>query len=215
MDEVQGDIGAGAIQNIKDGFGRIIPDMVLTTCQYIENCQPKEKNLDEIEVKIDNLLDKYEEEIQNYYEQLKRKQILVKILRGDFQIKNKQYSTALKSYLNALEFLEKQKEKLKEEQKTDESEQNFEYKLIEIYSKIGKCLQGMKLFDLSFKMFEKITFVTEMNNSYEMMIKYEKDKKKCFGFMLKQAKFCETYGRVPDAIKIYQKILSSYEFKPK
>ena len=68
MDEVQGDIGAGAIQNIKDGFGRIIPDMVLTTCQYIENCQPKEKNLDEIEVKIDNLLDKYEEEIQNYYE---------------------------------------------------------------------------------------------------------------------------------------------------
>ena len=73
----------------------------------------------------------------------------------------------------------------------------------------------MKLFDLAFKMFEKITFVTEMNNCYEMMIKYEKDKKNCFEFMKKQAKFCEIYGRVPDAIKIYQKILSSHEYRPK
>ena len=54
-----------------------------------------------------------------------------------------------------------------------------------------------------------------MNNCYEMMIKYEKDKKNCFDFMKKQALFCEMYGRVPDAIKIYQKILSSYEFRPK
>ena len=65
--------------------------------------------MDEIEEKIDELLENYEEDIAEHKEELKKRQIAVKILRGDFQIKNKQYPTALKSYLNSLSCLEKQK----------------------------------------------------------------------------------------------------------
>ena len=45
MDEVEGDVGAGALQKIRDGFSRIMPDMVEITCRYIKTCVPKEKNL--------------------------------------------------------------------------------------------------------------------------------------------------------------------------
>lgn len=76
--------------------------MIEITCRYIQNCVPKEKNLDQIEAKIDSLLENYREDVEEYLEDLKRKQIQVKIMRGDFQIKNKLFSTALKSYLNTL-----------------------------------------------------------------------------------------------------------------
>ena len=45
------------------------------------------------------------EDFPNYIDELKRKQIKVKILRGDFQIKKYQYSSSLSSYIKALDCL--------------------------------------------------------------------------------------------------------------
>ena len=109
IDQVEEEKGAQAVEAIKDCFLQIMPDMVFILVQYLRNCEPTEKNLNEIEAKLDDLIENKHEDFPEYLEQLKRKQIKVKILRGDFQFKRIQYSTSLSSYLKALNCLEYQK----------------------------------------------------------------------------------------------------------
>lgn len=83
--------------------------MIIIIVQYLRNCEPNEKNLNEIEAKLDELIENNSEEFPDELEELKRKQISVKILRGDFDYKKDHFSTSLSSYLKALDCLENQK----------------------------------------------------------------------------------------------------------
>ena len=75
---------------------------------------------------------------------------------------------------------------------------------------MGKCLEGLQEFSLALELYEKISSLSNMNSCFESMIKHEKEPKKAYNDMKNHAAFCEKYGRIPDAIKIYQKMSEKY-----
>ena len=56
MNDIEKKVGASAIECIKDSFDKIMPPMVSILVEFFKQCEPDEKNIDEVEAKLDDLL---------------------------------------------------------------------------------------------------------------------------------------------------------------
>ena len=64
----------------------------------------------------------------------------------------------------------------------------------------------MRKYDTAIEIYEFRNFIHSMNKCYEAMTRDEKDSTTLFNIKLRHAKFCEKYGRLSDALKIYQEM---------
>ena len=109
MNDVEPKVGAEAVEKIKDSFLSMMPEMYIITAEFILKCDLEEDILDEIEEKIHDLLNNHSDDLAESIMKLKKKLISVKIMKGGFKQKKKQYVEAINGYLGALQSLEHMK----------------------------------------------------------------------------------------------------------
>ena len=95
--------------------------------------------------------------------------------------------------LKASEYLLELQEKLSENEENPEVKKKEQIKLVcyetEIYSLIGKCLEGLKKFQLALDIYEVKNYIHSMTRCYESMIKQEDDLNKKYKYRLHQTAF--------------------------
>ena len=184
--------------------------------QFSIGFNPSEENIEQFSEILTNLLKHDSPKIRDVkeLEKITKIQIKIQITRGEITFQNKKFLESIQFFIQAMDSLELLMKSRGDQIKTPEEEDYIEFRLIDIYQKIGLALQEIKNYSTALKFFKKYESISFTCDCYKKMIENEKEPLCKLQYMEQYAKFCSEYGRNSSAIEIYQQIIDKFLFAP-